>query len=179
TAGENRGVPVTELVQELRLRDSTPAHLVLVEGGQVTLDGADAPSDRGEGTAGFSVDDICLLNSTSGTTGRPKLVMQTQRRWSTFAAIACRNADMRPAEVVAAFVPAPFGFGLWTSHFLPALLGRPALVMSRFDPVVAIDLMAEYRATILACVSTQFRMMLQTPDRELSHADALRAMFTG
>ncbi|WP_280459793.1 class I adenylate-forming enzyme family protein [Nocardia carnea] len=179
TAGENRGVPVTELVQELRLRDSTPAHVVLVEGMQVRLDGAAAPNDRGPDVPGFSVDDICLLNSTSGTTGRPKLVMQTQRRWSTFAAIACRNAAMRPAEVVAAFVPAPFGFGLWTSHFLPALLGRPALVMSRFDPVVAIDLMAEHRATILACVSTQFRMMLQTPDRDVARADALRAMFTG
>ncbi|MGI5218419.1 class I adenylate-forming enzyme family protein [Nocardia sp. CA-290969] len=179
TTSENRGVPVSELVRELQLRNNTPAHLVIVEGSQVTVDGAAAPANHHRAVREFCVDEVCLLNSTSGTTGRPKLVMQTQRRWSAFAAIACRNAEMGSAEVVAAFVPAPFGFGLWTSHFLPALLGRPALVMSRFDPAVAIDLMAEHRATILACVSTQFRMMLQTPGRELSRAGALRVMFTG
>jgi acyl-coenzyme A synthetase/AMP-(fatty) acid ligase len=151
--------------KELRARNTAPAHLVIVDGLQVGTDGTVEHAGRPAPVREFSVDDVCLLNSTSGTTGRPKFVMQTQRRWSAFAAIACRNAEMGAREIVAAFVPAPFGFGLWTSHFLPALLGRPALVMHRFDPAVAIDLMAEYRATILACVSTQFRMMLQTPDR--------------
>ncbi|MGV9634259.1 class I adenylate-forming enzyme family protein [Nocardia rhamnosiphila] len=179
TARENRGVPVSDLSAELRARDTDPAHLVIVDGLQVGTDGVVERTGRTAPVRQFSVDDVCLLNSTSGTTGRPKLVMQTQRRWSAFAAIACRNAEMGAREIVAAFVPAPFGFGLWTSHFLPALLGRPALVMHRFDPAVAIDLMAEYRATILACVSTQFRMMLQTPDRAVSRAGALRIMFTG
>ncbi|MEV3965601.1 class I adenylate-forming enzyme family protein [Nocardia sp. NPDC050193] len=179
TARENRGVPVSDLSEELRARNTAPAHLVIVDGPRVDTDSTVAHAGRPAPVREFSVDDVCLLNSTSGTTGRPKLVMQTQRRWSAFAAIACRNAEMDVGEIVAAFVPAPFGFGLWTSHFLPALLGRPALVMHRFDPAVAIDLMAEYRATILACVSTQFRMMLQTPQRAVSRADALRVMFTG
>ncbi|MET8796928.1 class I adenylate-forming enzyme family protein [Nocardia sp. NPDC004568] len=179
TARENRGVPVSELSEALRARNAAPAHLVIVDGLQVGVQGAVERAGRPAPVRDFSVDDVCLLNSTSGTTGRPKLVMQTQRRWSAFAAIACRNAEMGARETVAAFVPAPFGFGLWTSHFLPALLGRPALVMHRFDPAVAIDLMAEHRATLLACVSTQFRMMLQTPDRAISRADTLRVMFTG
>ncbi|NUS94775.1 MAG: acyl--CoA ligase [Nocardia sp.] len=182
TTSDNRGRAVAELLRELGTRDATPGHLVLVDGTGVTAvsTGSTEPGKSAPGNSPeFSVDDICLLNSTSGTTGRPKLVMQTQRRWSAFAAIACRNAAMHPEEVVAAFVPAPFGFGLWTSHFLPALLGRPALVMQRFDPAVAIDLMAAHRATILACVSTQFRMMLQLPDRAVARADALRVMFTG
>ncbi|WP_084480324.1 class I adenylate-forming enzyme family protein [Nocardia grenadensis] len=179
TVRENRGVPVSDLVAELRSRNAAPAHLVIVDGPRVITDSAVGRAGHPAPVREFSVDDVCLLNSTSGTTGRPKLVMQTQRRWSAFAAIACRNAEMDAREVVAAFVPAPFGFGLWTSHFLPALLGRPALVMHRFDPAVAIDLMAEYRATILACVSTQFRMMLQTPDRAVARAETLRVMFTG
>lgn len=179
TARENRGVPVSDLSEELRARNTAPAHLLLVDGPRVVTDRTVARAGRPAPVRKFTVDDVCLLNSTSGTTGRPKLVMQTQRRWNAFAAIACRNAEMGSREIVAAFVPAPFGFGLWTSHFLPALLGRPALVMHRFDPAVAIDLMAEYRATILACVSTQFRMMLQTRARAVARADALRIMFTG
>ncbi|MEU4314592.1 class I adenylate-forming enzyme family protein [Nocardia sp. NPDC024068] len=179
TTSDNRGRPVSDLLRELRARDAPDADLVLVDGDRLsTTAPVDRPRAPRTGPA-FTVDDVCLLNSTSGTTGRPKLVMQTQRRWSSFAAIACRNAAMSEGETIAAFVPAPFGFGLWTSHFLPALLGRPALVMDRFDAAAAIDLMARYRATVLACVSTQFRMMLQTPDRALARADALRVMFTG
>ncbi|WP_328398431.1 class I adenylate-forming enzyme family protein [Nocardia sp. NBC_00416] len=180
TTSDNRGRPVSDLVRELQARDATPAALVLVDGAEITIDGDAAwATGRPAVPAEFSVDDVCLLNSTSGTTGRPKLVKQTQRRWNSFAAVACRNAAMHAQEVVAAFVPAPFGFGLWTSHFLPALLGRPALVMDRFDPVIAIDLMARHHATVLACVSTQFRMMLQTPDSTPARASTLRVMFTG
>ncbi|GAA5063529.1 class I adenylate-forming enzyme family protein [Nocardia callitridis] len=178
TTGDNRGRPVAELSSDLSARDATPAHLVLVDPTEVTVDGSRAVDDH-RVSAEFSVDDVCMLNSTSGTTGRPKLVMQTQRRWNAFAAIACRNAAMRPEEVVAAFVPAPFGFGLWTAHFLPALLGRPALVLDRFDAATAIDLMARHHATILACVSTQFRMMLHNQSSDLARLDTLRVMFTG
>lgn len=181
TISDSRGRPVSELLHELQTRNATPVDVVLVDDEMPAIV-EDGPSQTGSARGGrpeFTVDDVCLLNSTSGTTGRPKLVMQTQRRWSAFTAIACRNADMGPAEVVGAFVPAPFGFGLWTSHFLPALLGRPALVMDRFDAVTSINMLARYRATILACVSTQFRMMLQTPENALTRAESLRVMFTG
>ena len=30
-------------------------------------------------------------------------------------------------------IPTPFGFGLWTAHFTPALLGSPCVLMSRFS----------------------------------------------
>lgn len=180
TTRDNRGLSVAELLEELAARGVVPAHVLVVDGAGVELDGAAVGPPGGAVRAdGFTVDEVSMLNSTSGTTGRPKLVAQTQRRWTTFAAVACRNAEMTPTETIAAFVPAPFGFGLWTSHFLPALLGRPALVMKRFDAATAIEMMAEHRATTLAGVSTQFRMMLHSRGAQLSDVTSLRVMFTG
>jgi acyl-CoA synthetase len=77
-------------------------------------------------------------------------------------------------------VPAPFGFGLWTAHFSPGVLGAPTVVAARFDveraPCAAI---AEHRVSVLACVSTQFIMMLNSPLLDELDLSSLRVMFTG
>ena len=180
TRDRMRGRGLAELLDELQTRGVAPEHVVLMDGIDVVVDGVAVglPAEVLAAHA-FGVNDVSMLNSTSGTTGRPKLVTQTQRRWTAFAMLACRNAEMTDDETVAAFVPAPFGFGLWTSHYLPALLGRPALVMERFDAGVAIAMMREHRATVLACVSTQFRMMLHSEGAPLEQVGSLRVMFTG
>lgn len=180
TTEENRGRSAHELVDLLRGRGVDVSALVLVDAddvaGSILLGAPPAP---GGDVRAFSVDDVSLLNCTSGTTGRPKLVMQTQHRWNAFTAIASRNAEFSDSEVLASFVPTPFGFGLWTSHFMPALLGRPTLVLPRFSAATAIELMAEWKATVLSCVSTQFRMMLQSRDADLATVASLKVMFTG
>ncbi len=96
----------------------------------------------------FGVDDVSLLNSTSGTTGLPKLVTQTERRWIGFSEVAVRAGRITGDDVFFGAVPAPFGFGLWTSHFLPALLGAPNVVVERFNADVMVDLLERERVTI-------------------------------
>jgi acyl-CoA synthetase len=76
-------------------------------------------------------------------------------------------------------VPAPFGFGIWTSHVTPTLLGVPTVVMPRFDAEEAIRLLARHRVTMLAAVSTQFIMMLETNAFGAELELALRCLFTG
>lgn len=188
TAPLMRGVPVADLLADLRGRGAAIDRVLLIDDTTIVEGGGAAGGTGGAAPRhpapvdprhAFGVDEVSMLNSTSGTTGRPKLVTQTQRRWTAFAALACRNAELTSTETIAAFVPAPFGFGLWTSHFLPALLGRTALVMERFDAATAITMMREHRATVLACVSTQFRMMLHCSQPPLDRVTELRVMFTG
>ena len=57
-------------------------------------------------------------------------------------------------------LPAPFGFGIWTAHVTPTLLGAPTVVMPRFDADVCLELIERERVTVLAAVSTQFVMLL-------------------
>ena len=78
-----------------------------------------------------------------------------------------------------AAVPAPFGFGQWTSHFTPTLLGAPAVVMERFNASKALELIERERVSVLCAVSTQFILMLNAPELDRYDLTSLRVMFTG
>jgi acyl-CoA synthetase len=126
---------------------------------------------------GIGPSDLWFLNSTSGTTGLPKCVMQTQNRWFYFHQKAVEFAELDFSEVWMSVVPAPFGFGLWTAHVTPALLGVPCLVQSKFDAVTAAQDIAEHRVSVLCAVSSQFVMVLDAAEGlDLS---SLKVVFTG
>jgi acyl-CoA synthetase len=132
------------------------------------------PEDRG-----FRDDELWLLNSTSGTTGLPKCVMHHQRRWFAFHAFAMESSPFSFDDVFFSALPAPFGFGMWTGHFTPALVGAPCVVLARFSPDACLEAMARYGVTVLAAVSTQFIMMLNSPVLDAVDLSALRIMYTG
>jgi len=124
-------------------------------------------------------DEVFLLNSTSGTTGLPKVVVHDQARWFAFHELAVDGGELTPDDVFMSVVPAPFGFGIWTSHVTPTVLGAPCVVMSRFDADRAIDLIEEHRVTVLSAVTTQFLMLLESPAFRPEAFESLRVMFTG
>ena len=101
-------------------------------------------------------------NSTSGTTGLPKCVMHHQRRWFAFHRLAAdAGAARRRRRVRRARCPAPFGFGLWTAHFSPTILGAPCVVSEPLLAEAVLAAIERHRVTVLAAVSTQFVMMLE------------------
>ena len=58
------------------------------------------------------------------------------KRWHAFHALAVPRGRLSAEDVFMSVVPAPFGFGLWTSHVTPALLdamvaNRPVVVPHR------------------------------------------------
>lgn len=123
--------------------------------------------------------DLSMLNSTSGTTGRPKLVTQFANRWIHFSDLAFGAADFTENDVMLGAVPGPFGFGLWTAHYAPAMLGMTTVLLENFTAESLIRTLREENVTLLACVSTQFKMMLDSPELDDSAELSLRAMFTG
>lgn len=128
---------------------------------------------------GFGPDQLSMVNSTSGTTGLPKCVTQFDNRWIAFSELARRAGNLATGEVFLGAVPAPFGFGLWTSHYAPAILGAPLVVMPRFDTEDMLTLIERERVTVLCCVSTQFKMLLNSPISETADLTSLRVMYTG
>ena len=120
---------------------------------------------------------LWMLNSTSGTTGLPKCVMQTMNRWAYFHQKAVEFGSLDDTDVWMSAVPTPFGFGLWTSHVSPTLLGTPCVVSARFDAEQVVTDIVANRVTVLAAVSSQFVMILDVAgDSDLS---SLRVLFTG
>jgi acyl-CoA synthetase len=124
-------------------------------------------------------DALFLINSTSGTTGMPKCVMHTQNRWHYFHQVAAAAGRFGTDEVFMAAIPAPFGFGLWTGHFSPAILGVSAVVLPRFSAAMALEMIERERVTVLCCVSTQFIMLLNEQAERPRDLSSLRSMFTG
>lgn len=131
-------------------------------------------SDRRLGT-----DDVFLLNSTSGTTGMPKCVVHDQARWLYFHELAVEAADLDASDVFLSALPAPFGFGIWTGHVSPTLLGAPTVLLSAFSAEEMIRRIERHRVSVLAAVSTQFIMMLDSPLLERADLRSLRVLFTG
>ena len=129
TMAEHRGRPTTELYDALHAAGCPVQHHVVVD---ADGDAGDArPFDRA--ARAYGADDLFLVNSTSGTTGMPKCVMHTQNRWMYFHQLAAEAGDMTGDDVFLSAIPAPFGFGIWTAHVTPAVLGCPTVVHERFD----------------------------------------------
>ncbi len=173
-----RDVPVEALIEQIS------AQGVQLQG-WITIADLIASPEWAEDTpdqSSFGVRDpdaLFLINSTSGTTGMPKCVMHTQNRWFYFHQLAAEAGRFGDDEIFMGAVPAPFGFGLWTSHFSPAALGCPTVVLPKFDPGVALDMIEREKVTVLCCVSTQFIMMLNEQAERPRDLSSLRSMFTG
>jgi acyl-CoA synthetase len=184
-AVQRGGRPASELKAAVAELGAVLEHLVLVpdfvSGKQpILIDGVASTACGPVPLAlGIAPDELFLLNSTSGTTGLPKCVMHTPNRWYYFhkrAAIAGRFKD---DEIFMGAVPAPFGFGMWTAHFSPTIMGVPTVVMERFDAHAALDLIEREKVTVLCCVSTQFIMLLNAQAERPRDLSSLRSMFTG
>jgi acyl-CoA synthetase len=154
-------------------------HLILRGTSRSLMINGSEPVAELSGADSIGPSELFLLNSTSGTTGLPKCVMQTQNRWVYFHHKAVDFGQLTPDDVFMSVVPGPFGFGLWTSHFTPTLLGAPCVVMERFSAERMLELIEVERVTVLACVSTQFIMALNSPDLDKRDVSSLRVMFTG
>jgi acyl-CoA synthetase len=157
-------------------------HLLAKTGARRVIDGAELTAPRRgspDPDRARERDDLWLLNSTSGTTGLPKVVMHDQARWFAFHDLAVAAGALTSADVFMSALPAPFGFGIWTAHVTPTLLGAPCVVMPRFDPDACLELVERERVSVLAAVSTQFVMMLEAHSLATRDLSSLRVLFTG
>ncbi|HTO00519.1 MAG TPA: class I adenylate-forming enzyme family protein, partial [Microthrixaceae bacterium] len=186
TLATHRGSSSTETVS--RLREAGVAvgrhlEIPIVElepNGRITVD-SELIDATGIDLAGRTMgpDEVFLINSTSGTTGLPKCVVHYQNRWTYFHQLAARNGELTSDDIFYCAVPAPFGFGIWTSHFTPTLLGARSVIGDSFSSRKALELIERERVTVLCCVSTQFAMMMNDPGWSTADLSSLRIMFTG
>jgi acyl-CoA synthetase len=177
---EHRGVDLRAFSAERGLEHHLVAEGELEEGSRLELDGSPR-EETGAPPAGRALapDELFLLNSTSGTTGLPKCVTHDQRRWFAFHAWAVEAGELSPRDVFLSALPAPFGFGIWTAHVTPTLLGAPCVLAPRFDAGEALRAVERHRVSVLAAVSTQFILMLESPALGEVDLGSLRVLFTG
>lgn len=124
-------------------------------------------------------DELFFLNSTSGTTGVSKCVAATMNVRKYFGPLAADAAGLTDGEVFCSVLPSPYGFGLWSAHFVPARYHATTVLCSDFDAAETLRLIETERVTVLAAVTSQFVMMLNSPAFSESDLSSLRVVFTG
>ncbi|HWL45490.1 MAG TPA: AMP-binding protein [Ilumatobacter sp.] len=103
------------------------------------------------------------IGYTSGTTGHPKGAVQSHQA----VLLSCRaTAEMHgrtASDVVVTALPAPHVYGnvVVNSTFL---VGGTVVLMERFDPAAALQLIDVHQATMFEGVPAMYSMMLSHPD---------------
>lgn len=120
-----------------------------------------------------------IMYYSSGTTGRPKGVLHTQRALYAWRVQAEHWLDLGPDDVIScssgtgwAFAGTAVLFGPWSRGACSVIYNGP------FDPMHRLGLLERHGVTVLAAVPTELRMMLaEGPSRY--NLSSLRHVVTG
>ncbi len=159
------------------LRRDRPEMTAIVVGGCAdgAIEMADLPCDAGGSLPAVPYDhDECMINYTSGTTGRPKGAIVTH------ANILIQNGFIHGIEWSLSsedvfLVATPLAHRTGMGRLANALtLGATIVVMQNFDAPLAVDLIEEHQVTVMGMVPTVCRMMLPEIAKDPSRLASLR-----
>ncbi|MBX2835408.1 MAG: AMP-binding protein [Gammaproteobacteria bacterium] len=120
-----------------------------------------------------------LIVYTSGTTGRPKGAVLSQRALLCSAAMSQHMLDLTPYDRVLNVLPL-FHVGGLNIQPLPALLyGATLHLQAKFDPECAVRSLESDQITLINSVPTVLRAMVDTSHWSSANFNALRAVSIG
>lgn len=109
-------------------------------------------------------DDLAIVLYTSGTTGQPKGAMLTHANMSTNAATVDETLLLAtPSDVIMGCLPLFHVFGLTCALNAAVAAGASLVLLPRFDPAAALDLIARHSVTIFEGVPTMYNGLLSVP----------------
>ena len=148
------------------VRDGIPS-LDALEAGEPMLDVADR-----------SPDDIAMMLYTSGTTGEPKGVMMSHF-WLEFVSISWVNV-FKLTHDDRVFVTSPFFYtiGMVMGVLAAFRIGASAILIERFKPKAALDVITRFRPTTANIVPTAVVQLLDNFDPGLHDVSSMKTLFS-
>ncbi len=161
------------------LRESRPElHVVVLDG---EADGtipfaelaAEGPTPPPSPAPGIADGDTALLLLTSGTTGKPKAIMETLPHcWAKMQFFADAFVP-GPDDVHLVYLPIGHVFGLRLA-LIALLSGGRLVLLDRFSPDEALRLVTEETVTVLPGMPTHLRLLLDRLDASRHDTSGLR-----
>lgn len=123
--------------------------------------------------------DPAVLLYTSGTTGKPKGATLTHSNllWNT--EINSRMFEATSDDVALGALPLFHSFGQTVTMNGMLRAGATLILLPRFDPNEALDLIQTYKATLFAGVPTMYVAFLNTPKLAEADVSSLRLCISG
>jgi acyl-CoA synthetase (AMP-forming)/AMP-acid ligase II len=122
-------------------------------------------------------EDLCTINYTSGTSGKPKGVMLTQRNWAALYRNMLIDRDIRRDDVVGHVGPLTHASG---TYFVPWYLrGARNVIVEGATIEALLEAIQRERITVFTCVPTALTRIVNHPDIEQFDLSSLRAIGYG
>jgi fatty-acyl-CoA synthase len=132
------------------------------------------PLDREVG-----LDDLCMIQYTSGTSGTPKGVMLTHGNVTWNSVNMLIDIDLRTDDVNLVVAPLFHTAGMNNSFLTPFLKGATSVLMPAWDPDRAFDLIEQHRVTCFVGVPTIYQTLVQSPRWASADLSSLRTLPCG
>lgn len=151
---------------------STHHRPALVDPGEVEEVGGDEPASP----AATHRDDPAIWLFSGGTTGAPKIVVQTHRAFAyTTECYAKRAVGYRRGDVTLSVPKLFFGYATGSNLFFPFSVGGTSVLFpERPTPEVLFDKIRRHRPTILVSVPSMVNQMVSHPDAARADLSSLR-----
>jgi cyclohexanecarboxylate-CoA ligase len=145
------------------------------EGLLAHLDGPPVPPS----SRPLSGSDVAVILFTSGSAGQPKAVLHTQRGLSYKATLMARVHGVGRADAILMPAPQAHVSGLLNGVLLPGAAGMRAVLLGRFDPERALDLVETERISFMAGPPTFFVAMTEQMKGRTREVSAVKLISTG
>jgi acyl-CoA synthetase (AMP-forming)/AMP-acid ligase II len=129
------------------------------------------------GLSPVRVDVPAVLLSTSGTTGEPKFVTHTART-VTEMTLALQAIASRPYDVALIAPSMMHGAALFTT-LMTLAIGGTCVLMDRFEPAAALDLIQTHRCTMLVFLPFMYAGVIAQQIAQPRNVTSLGACFVG
>ncbi len=126
-------------------------------------------------------DDVALTLFTSGTAGPPKAAMLTHRnlRFVQNSLMAHTDAGVGPDTVNLVALPLSHVYGLNVCLFTTLRAGGTVVLLNRFDPVAAADLVVKHNVTLFPGVPPMWRALVDAEAVDSTTFANIRRMTSG
>lgn len=141
--------------------------------------GAVTPADLSARQAEVQSRDVCQIQYTSGTTGKPKGAMLTHRSTVNNARLVADRGGFGPADVLLSPMPLFHTAGCVCNVMTMLVAGGHLVTMDSFEAGRMLELWDAHAPTVINAVPTMMTRMLEHPDLARYRIRTLRKAFTG
>lgn len=126
-----------------------------------------------------TLDDVCMIQYTSGTSGQPKGVILTHGNvtWNCLNFLV--DVDLTVHEISLVVAPLFHTAGMNNSFLPPFLKGGTTILMAGWNPEQALQLIQKHSVSSMVAVPTIFQSMAQSPLWDHTDLSSIRVLVCG